>query len=675
MTLSETYILLHNGDFIAVANEIKRLNKKYRDGDPEITDSEYDLLLKTFKSVDPENEIFTSGVIEVVEVDSDRKETLKYPMFSLDKESSIEEIKKWLINKGLPLSTVLVCTAKYDGISVLKNEKTALVWSRGDGVEGETMHEHYKKLNAKNSNIEIYTIGEMIIPKPVFATHTFYRDNGEAFRNARNMIAGLKNSDTVSDDLKYAKHVRYGFASEDFTMNKSEQLDFISKELNPVPYKIFHADDLKVDELNELFIEWGKEYDIDGLVLDINDKDIRKNLGRERNNNPCYARAYKNPEWSVINTPAYKDIEWNLSKTKALKPVVLVEPFDVDGVTISRVTGYNAKFIQENQIGEGSILEVIRSGGVIPKITGVIKVGKLALPTHCPSCNTKLEWNENAVDLVCNNKGCDEINFQKVAFFFVRFNIVGFAEKTIKKVYDAGYNTVGKILSMSFIDIQKIEGMGNLSATKLLKEFDEKIKQAPFEVIGHASGCFENIGSRKLKMINDGIKDMVYAPGKSYPHFDTFKDSIVKMDLELISTMLYFNDVYKEILSVLNSIKGMSDKTSENFLNGLICFNSFMKDLNITISDEPKVKKETPKNNTNNMKTTDLKGREFVFTGFRDAELKSFIESCGGVVKDDIRKSTTDLLTKSPDTTSAKAKKAQAIGATVTQVDDFKLSL
>ena len=673
MTLSEIYIALDNKDFKTVDAEVKKLNKLYREGNPQITDPEYDRLIDTIKFVNPESEIFTSGVIETVEVDSDRKETLKYPMFSLDKESSLSEIHKWLLNKGLPLSTLLVCTSKYDGISILKDEDTCLAWTRGDGVEGETVHEHYKKLGDTAQRMSVYTIGEMIIPKPVFASRTYYRENGEAFKNARNMIAGLKNNDRVSEDLKYAKHVRYGFASEDFTKNKTEQLDFISKYLSPVPYKVFRADELNIDELNELFFEWGKEYDIDGLVLDIEDKDIRKSLGRERNNNPAYARAFKNPEWSAINEPPYRDIEWNLSKTKAIKPVVLLEPFDVDGVTISRVTGYNAKFIMDNMIGEGSILKVIRSGGVIPKIVGVVKNGKLNLPTVCPSCGGKLEWNENGVDLVCNNSNCGEVKFQKLAFFFVRFKIEGFAEKTIKKFYDAGYDTVGKILSMSASDIQKLEGMASLSANKLIKEFDEKIKTAPFEVIGHASGCFENIGSRKLKMINDGLKDMTDYTGQ---HFNFFKSCFFMLDFRSLDSMLKFDKVRKELIEKLNIISGMSTKTSENFLDGMLCFGKFMDDLDdmVQISDEPKVKKEEPKVNTN-MKNIDLTGREFVFTGFRDAELKSFIESCGGVVKDDFRKTTTDLLTKNEDSTSSKAKKAQAQGAKVTQVDTFKNSV
>ena len=682
MTLSEIYIALNNGDYNTVTVEIKKINKAYRDGDTQITDQEYDRLLETIKFVNPENEIFNSGVIETIEVNSDREEELRYPMFSLDKETLIIDIQKWLVNKGLPLTTILIATSKYDGISILKDEFEQLAWSRGDGVTGETMHEHYKKLNDKGKKIQLHTIGELIVPKPVFSSRTFYRENGEPFKNARNMVAGWKNSDTVTEDLKYAKHVRYGFANDDFTKDKSEQLDFISVNFNPVPYKVFKANELDIDELNLLYFEWGKEFDIDGLVFDINDKDIRKKLGRERNNNPAYSRAFKNSDWSYINEPLYVGDEWNISKTAAIKPVVLLDPFDVDGVTISRVTGYNAKFILDNKIGKGAILQVIRSGGVIPKIVGVVKPGIVDLPTVCPSCGTKLSWNESGVDLICINKNCREIKFQKLAFFFVRFKIEGFAEKTIRKFYDAGYNTVGKILSMNSSDIQRLDGMASLSANKLIKEFNEKIKSASFEVIGHASGCFENIGSRKLKMIIDGVKETLVIPiidiesmqNSEEQDFIIFQKALQHMDFPLLDNMLKYAKVRKNVINNLNTINGMSDKTTENFLDGLIEFGKFMSDLDVQISDEQKIKKETTNNNTN-MKNIDLTGREFVFTGFRDAELKSFIESCGGVVKDDFRKTTTDLLTKNVDTTSSKAKKAHAQGATVTQVDVFKNSL
>lgn len=668
MTLSEIYITLENKDFKTVTNEVKKLNKSYREGDPLITDPEYDKLINTIKLVDPENEIFESGIIETVEVDSDRKETLKYPMFSLDKESSIEDIQKWLINKGLPLSTTLICTAKYDGISILKDEWNQLAWSRGDGVEGETVHEHYKKLNDNGQKIQIWTIGEMIIPKPVFASRTFYRDNGEAFKNARNMIAGLKNNDKICEDLKYATHVRYGFANEDFKLNKSEQLDFISANISKIEYKYFRADELNIDELNKLFIEWGKEYDIDGLVFDIDDKEIRKKLGRERNNNPSYARAFKNPEWAERSITKIIDIEWNISKQGYIKPVAILEPIELEGVTISRVTLNNAKFVKDNDLGVGSEVVIIRSGMVIPKIVDIIKATGFKLPILK---NTVISWNENNVEL-CVSNDCNEVKFKKLAFFFERFKITGFAEKTIKKFYDSGYNTVAKILAMTSTQIQNLEGMGNLSASKLLKEFDEKVKSASFDVIGHASGCFENIGSRKLKMIVDGIKEF-HADSQDFMYF---QQAISNMDLVLITNILSYKSIREEIANNLNLIKGMSNKTSESFLDGLVNFKEFMSELEIEISDEPKTKKEKEKNKENiNMKNVNLTGREFVFTGFRDAELKTFIEECGGIVKDGITKNTTDLLTKNEDSTSAKAVKAKSIGANVTQVDIFKNSV
>lgn len=623
MTLSEIYIALNNGNYSTVTSEVKRLNSLYRHGKPEILDPEYDRLLETIKAVNPENEIFKSGVIETIEVDSDRKETLKFPMFSLDKESSIEEIKKWLINKGLPLSTVLVCTAKYDGISVLKNEKTALVWSRGDGIEGETMHEHYKKLNAKNSDIEIYTIGEMIIPKPVFASHTFYRDNGEAFKNARNMIAGLKNSDTISDDLKYANHVRYGFASEDFTKNKTEQLDFISKELNPVPYKVFRADQLKVEELDELFIEWGKEYDIDGLVFDINDKDVRKNLGRERNNNPCYARAYKNPEWSTKSKTVILNIEWNISKQGYLKPVAILEPIDLDGVTVSRVTLNNAKFAKDNDLGVGSEVVIIRSGMVIPKIVEVVK----ATGFKVPEIGLDVFWNDNGVELCVANT--DEQQMKKIISFFEILETDNVSEGVIKQLYEAGFKSVRAILDLTKNDFEKIDRFGKRKAEIVYNSIKKSTTNVSLSKLMHASNLFVGLGSKKLELLIH------------------FKEKPL------------FEDIIK--------IEGFSDISAKAYLDNYDNFYEFIKDLPVIIGK----KKEETKKNTNNMKN-DLTEMSVLFTGVRRQDLVDEIESRGGKNLSAISKNVTHLICKDKNSSSSKMVKAKELGITIMNVEELE---
>ena len=622
MTLSEIYIALNNGDYKTVTVEIKKINKSYRDGNPQITDSEYDRLIETIKFVNPENEIFTSGVIETVEVDSDRKETLKFPMFSLDKESSISEIHKWLINKGLPLSTFLVCTAKYDGISILKDEDTGFAWTRGDGIEGETVHEHYKKLGDIAQKMNIYTIGEMIIPKPVFASRTFYRENGETFRNARNMIAGLKNNDKVSEDLQYAKHVRYGFASEDFTKNKTEQLDFISKYLSPVPYKVFRADKLDIDELNELFIEWGKEYDIDGLVLDIEDKDIRKNLGRERNNNPAYARAFKNPEWSEKLKTTILDIEYTISKQGYLKPVGILEPIDLDGVTVSRVTLNNAKFVKDNDLGIGSEVVILRSGFVIPKIVEIVKATGFKLPEIEGS---DIFWNDNEVELCV--KGTDEQQMKKIISFFEILNTDNVSEGVVKQLYEAGFKTVKSILDLSKNDFEKLDRFGKRKAEIVYNSIKKSTTNVSLSKLMHASNLFVGLGSKKLELL---------------VHFKE-------------------KPTFEEIIK----IEGFSDISAKAYLDNYDNFYEFIKDLPVLIKKE-----SDQKNNNSNMKN-DLVGKVFVFTGIRMKNEEEILISRGATIGGSVSKSTTHLVCKDSNSGSAKLEKAKSMGVKIIEVDEL----
>ena len=622
MTLSEIYIALNNGDYKTVTVEIKKINKSYRDGNPQITDSEYDRLIETIKFVNPENEIFTSGVIETVEVDSDRKETLKFPMFSLDKESSISEIHKWLINKGLPLSTFLVCTAKYDGISILKDEDTGFAWTRGDGIEGETVHEHYKKLGDIAQKMNIYTIGEMIIPKPVFASRTFYRENGETFRNARNMIAGLKNNDKVSEDLQYAKHVRYGFASEDFTKNKTEQLDFISKYLSPVPYKVFRADKLDIDELNELFIEWGKEYDIDGLVLDIEDKDIRKNLGRERNNNPAYARAFKNPEWSEKLKTTILDIEYTISKQGYLKPVGILEPIDLDGVTVSRVTLNNAKFVKDNDLGIGSEVVILRSGFVIPKIVEIVKATGFKLPEIEGS---DIFWNDNEVELCV--KGTDEQQMKKIISFFEILNTDNVSEGVVKQLYEAGFKTVKSILDLSKNDFEKLDRFGKRKAEIVYNSIKKSTTNVSLSKLMHASNLFVGLGSKKLELL---------------VHFKE-------------------KPTFEEIIK----IEGFSDISAKSYLDNNDNFYEYIKDLPVIIKKE-----SDQKNNNSNMKN-DLVGKVFVFTGIRMKNEEEILISRGATIGGSVSKSTTHLVCKDSNSGSAKLEKAKSMGVKIIEVDEL----
>lgn len=620
MKLSEIYVELNNGNLDIVTEEVKRLNKLYRDGKPEIKDPEYDALISAIKSVDPENEIFMSGVIESIdEVNPERKEKLKYPMFSLEKESSLEDIKKWLINKGLPLTTDLVITAKYDGISILKNERTGDAWSRGDGVFGETMHEHYKKLNDKGLKQNKFTIGEMIIPKPVFASNTFYRDNGEPFKNARNMIAGLKNSDTISEDLKYAKHIRYGFADDNFEQNKSEQLLEISAFFNYVPFEIRSANELNIDELNEIFAEWGKEFDIDGLVLDINDKNTRKKLGRERNNNPAYARAFKNPDWAEKAITTILKIEWNISKQGYLKPVAILKPIDLEGVTVSRVTLNNAKFVKDNNLGVGSEVVIIRSGMVIPKIIEVVNATGFTMP----KLENEVFWNDNEVELCVNDT--DEQKVKKIISFFEILGTENVSEGIVKQLFDAGFKTVKDILELKPEDFEKLDKFGKRKASIVFNAIKKATTNVNLAKLMHASGFFNGLGSKKIELLM---------------HFEN-KPS--------------FNDIVK--------VDGFSDISANAYLNGYDNFYEWLQTVSqITIETS---KKETPTSDS-------LKDKSFCFTGIRRKDLEEIIVSKSGKIASGVSKNLTYLVCKDKNAGSSKLVKAEELGVILLTVEDLE---
>jgi DNA ligase (NAD+) len=620
MTFEEIKRLMKYSMITPAEEAIKKLNDSYRNGNPEVTDSEYDELIEMFKSLDPTNEIFKTGVIEQIDVNSARKEKLKYPMFSLDKETEIPAIYTWLKNKGLPLTTLLVITAKYDGISILKDEYNQLAWSRGDGEIGETIHTHYKMLADKYQKLNLFTIGEMIIPKQVFASKIYYRDNGEPFKNARNMIAGLKNSDTISEDLKDAKHIRYGFASEDFTLNKSEQIDLICEKLSPIPYKVIKANELNIDLLNDLFLEWGKEYDIDGLVFDIDDKNIRKNLGRERNNNPAYARAFKNPQWSEAKETIILDIEWNISKNGLLKPVGILQPIDLDGVIVSRVTLNNAKFVKDFCIGKNTILKILRSGFVIPKVQSIIKSTGYVEPVVG---NSKVFWNENGVELMV--EGTEEQEIKKLISFFEILGAENVSEGIINQLYNSGYKTIKQILDLTPDDLEKLDRFGERKSQIVYESMHKSVTNVKLSKLMHATNIFKNLGSKKLDLL-------MHFEGKP-----TFEE-ILKVDgFSDISAKAYL-DGYDEFYTWLSYMKHITIETEK---------------VDVVSSDE-------------------LKDKSFCFTGIRRKDLEEIIISKSGKVASGVSKNLTYLVCKDKFSGSSKLVKAGEIGVVLLSVEELE---
>lgn len=397
-----------------MVESIKYYNKKYRDGESEIEDYEYDDLIEILRTINSNSELFTSSIVEDIK-NSSRKELHKIGMFSLEKEKSLTEIIKWIQNNNVNSNDEeLIISPKLDGISLSNEEEIQHVLTRGSGIYGQISDIHYKatpNYKQDSSNNSFITFGEAIISKKNWNDHFVGKLNprtNKPFKSSRNTVAGLFNNDDAVDELKYVDYIRYGLVdSNNQYLDKKEQLT----KLNSLNNVYFNYDVIKIkdfidlyqqnkleDYLNDLYKDWSNDYQIDGLVIEFNSSFIRNNLGRERNNNPKFAIAIKLPNWFDIYITNVVNESFKVSKNGKVKPVFNINPVTINGATINKATAYNCKYLLNNNIAVGSEIEIVRSGDVIPKHIKTINYSqdnvdnlKDRLKT-CPSCGEKLIW-------------------------------------------------------------------------------------------------------------------------------------------------------------------------------------------------------------------------------------------------------------------------------------------
>lgn len=613
--------------------KIEEYNEFYRLGEPRITNEEYDKLIEDLADKFPKSILLKRGVIEKPQKES-RKRNLPIPMYSLNKCKSIEEIVQWLRSNNIPEDEPLIITPKYDGISLVVNEANADCFTRGDGEVGQISNDHFRKMPVKTLGEQVFTFGEAIMPRYKFENHK------EKYANARNMVAGLFNRDIPTEELKDVDYMRYG--SNAVHLDKKEQLEALN-ELNSVlvPFRIIKLESLSEEKLEVLYQNWSKGYQIDGLVIDINSFDIRDELGREENMNPKYARAYKNPSWSGSVEVKVTGVTWQVSKQGKLKPVIQIEPTEVSGVTVTNVTGYNARYMFDNNIAEGSVIKIIRSGDVIPKHIETISymtenVEKLADEIAvCPSCGETTKWDETMTEIICQNPECKERKIMKLVHFFSTLKVEDFGEPSIRTFYENGYDTIEKILNMKQISIVNIPGFGSKSSARLLSQFG-KLKNEGVSAarLIHALDLMEGkIGEKTIQLIFDNCEDLN----------NLSVDKLI--DIESVSTITanIFIKGFKEYLC--------------NWLNVLKV--SFIK------SPKPKVIGDK------------LKGERICFTGCRPSkDMEEKIQNQGGEIASGVSKNTTTLVVKDmSDKTlsSTKARKAKQLGIKIIEQRKFEV--
>lgn len=591
-------------------------SEAYYRGEPIMTDAEFDELADKYYAENPDDRIIG------YHPDRDRARELPIPMFSLTKEKEIDRIYSWLEKHGCRHEQLII-TPKLDGISLCVDEfqspSRRMASTRGDGCVGQNCDVHYAYMNGgdNDDDIPVWTFGEAIMSKEAFKKYD--EANGGRYKNARNLVGSQLNaSRPVTSILEDIDYIRYGMTPIDGSGQyeyryRSDEIDYLNK-LNGVSMKycVVDANAINHNMMMELYNEWCGDYEIDGLVIEVNDRKTAEVMGREVNMNPAFARAYKG-HFDQRELTCVERIRYQVSKHGKLKPVADIETVRLSGVDVSKASAYNAKNVLEKRIGAGAIVSVVRSGAVIPKIAEVHNGSDPDLPERCPSCCHRVEWDENKVDLVCDNSLCPEMQISKMVAFFSILKCKNVGRGVIEAIYkNLHVHTVEGVLGLQIHDIASMPKYGERKAEKICGSIEECVTGVEEEQIMHASSCFEGIGADTIRDIRDGS-----------------------------NTGEADNAAYK---------KGLEDYN--HFREGI---RDFIKLSGI-----------------DTQKTTKLAHVNAVFTGFRDESLEKDIKNNGGRVSGSVSSKTTHLVIASRGSGTSKEQKALELGKVIMERDEFQ---
>ena len=606
-----------------------------------ISDEIYDLLIDFLRYKDPKNKLLKKVGAEVK---SKNKVKLDYYLGSMDKiKPPSNHLEKWLKRYHYPF----VLSEKLDGVSALliyKKNGDIKLYTRGTASHGtdissivkylnlpsfEIVNDYVKKnkLSAKLKDNLIAFRGELILSKKIFEKHF-----SSTKSNARNTISGLVNSKKIDPILAGLTDLVIYEVADPFPKLLNQ-----FKIIKEIGLKLVHFKEMKeidFDILSE-YLKKRKEkstYVIDGII-------VSNNVEHKRNekDNPDYAFAFKDILEDQMAKSKIIDVEWKVSKDGIINPIVIIEPVKIGGVTISRITAYNAKYVVDNKLGKGAIIELIRSGDVIPKIVKVLKEAK---KPDLPSGDWS--WNDTKVDIVTNEKSSD-MDIKNIYYFFATLDTKGMGEKIVEKLYQAGFTTILSILKASADDFLKLDGFKEKSAKNLKN-------------------------SIKLAMTNndDGIElsTLMKASNKLGHGMGRERAKLVLQNIPNLMTN-YSKWSQQELIDKIKDIPGWEEKTSTQFVKNFQKFIDFYN----SIKNYVKIKKVSSKK-----KKSELNDKIVVLSGFRDKDISTKLEELGVEVKNSISKNTYLLVVKDIETieeNTGKVKKAIDLGIKIITKDEL----
>jgi len=610
-------------------------NNAYRNMEPIMTDSEYDIIHDYMEMKYPNNSIlFDIGAPISVEKN---KAVLPYSMGSMDKRKpDTNELENWKQKYKGPY--VLSC--KLDGVSglyVTEGEKPKL-YTRGDGKIGQDVSHFIPYLRLpKEKGLAIR--GEFIIPKNIFDLK--YKGK---FANARNLVSGIINRISVDEKIKDVHFVAYEFIKPEY--KPYEQMERLTKmDIDVVLFT--REKDVTNEMLSNYLIEWRNTYDyeIDGVIV-TDDKIYPRKTG-----NPEHSFAFKMVLSDQIAESRVIDVIWTPSKDGYLKPRVRIEPVKLGGVEINYATGFNGAFIEQNKIGIGAVIEIIRSGDVIPHIKSVTQPAEKAkMPEE------SYKWNDTHIDIILENVENDPtVREKNITGFFKGIGVDGLKSGNVDRIISAGYDSVPKIIKMTVDDFLKVEGFKGKLANKIHDSIQTKLKEATLINLMASSNIFgRGISEKKIEPIMEMYPNILNEVGS-----DTSDDEL------------------KKKIEMVKKVKGIAEKTAELFVSKIGMFVGFLNECGLEYKlgadGHGKGEGDVEGNGKADVDINHpLYGKTVVFTGFRDDNLEKMIKKLGGKIGSSVSKNTFVVVTKDKDDKTGKVLQAEKVGVTVMEPNEFK---
>jgi DNA ligase (NAD+) len=689
-TLDQFYNFFYNS-LMDIKKKIEQLSEEllkhqhlyYVLAEPEISDPEYDKLFDQLLELETKHPQYALENSPTKRVGSDLDNTFPekehtIPVLSLDKEYTAEGLEKWLAktikNAGQDLGFVV--EEKIDGASIVlyyKDGRLDAALTRGNGLVGNDVTENIRTIHqvplAIHEKSGLAVRGEIFINKSEF--EIFNKNFENRYSNPRNLAAGSLRNIKSSVVAKVPLNI---FTYEGF-FEKTDSNDHIltlstlkeqgfhinpnmgffsgnKENLATVKDKLPEIATGAIDKLADYVQARMKErerldHEIDGLVIKVNELDVRENLGYT-SHHPRWAIAFK------FDAPTAQtkliDVNIQVGRNGRVTPVGILEPVKIAGSTVARATLHNQEYIDMLELGKGDDVGISKRGDIIPAVEEVIEKNPdnptvFKFPENCPFCESVLQ--KDGAHHFCKNNECPERIKRSIIYFASKnqMDIDSLGDKTIAFMFEKGFiKDIPGLYTFDYDQLLNEEGFKEKKVGNIKKSI-ENSKQRPFRKVLTALG-FDGIGTSAAA---DLVKNGYYSIGKII-------ETAAQKDVEVFAGIEGFGEITAQLL-----IKHFTDPQNLELIKQL-------KEIGLNFEEEPPKEQEADKS------TLTFKDQVWVITGSFEhfnprSKAAEEIEKRGGKTTGSVSSKTTHLL--AGDSAGSKLDKAKKLNVPIIHETEF----